>query len=209
VWDHLDGCGPIGSGTGPAYTGIAHGWAGMMHAALVAAEELGTEVPAALPRRLSELADLAQPDGRGVIFPAAVSGPSRSARGRVMPSWCNGAPGQVHLWNAAHRVFGDAAWHDLAVRCAWNAAEAFGGGAGICCGAAGRAFALLNAYRNTSDDAWVRRARTTAARALRQAGEQPGLRYSLYRGDLGLALVLESLDDADDARQPLFEPPAV
>jgi hypothetical protein len=65
-------------------------------------------------------------------------------------------------------------------------------GPGICHGTAGNGYALLAAFARTGDELWLERARRFAVHALEQVergrAERGRGRYSLWTGDLGVAL---------------------
>jgi len=67
-------------------------------------------------------------------------------------------------------------------------------GAGICHGTAGNGYAFLKMYARTGDKRWLERARAFAMHALRQSDQARAAlgrrRYSLWTGDLGLAVYL-------------------
>jgi lantibiotic modifying enzyme len=67
-------------------------------------------------------------------------------------------------------------------------------GSNLCHGTAGNACAFLKLYRRTRDPVWLDRARAFAMHAIAQAGEEASRygqpRYSLWTGDLGLAVFL-------------------
>jgi serine/threonine-protein kinase len=75
----------------------------------------------------------------------------------------------------------------------------------LCCGDAGRAYALLALHRRTGDEAWLPRARTLADRAMAAAGDPASAPPSLYQGPLGVAVLLADLERPEWARMPLFE----
>jgi hypothetical protein len=67
-------------------------------------------------------------------------------------------------------------------------------GASLCHGTAGNGYALLKLYQRTGDRSWLQRARAFAMHALDQSRAAASLfgqhRYSLWTGDLGLAVYL-------------------
>ena len=73
-------------------------------------------------------------------------------------------------------------------------------GSSICHGTAGNGFALLATFARTGDERWLQRARRFAVHALdqvRRARTARGRgRYSLFTGDLGVALYLAACLDA-------------
>src|SRR6185436_6698504 len=66
-------------------------------------------------------------------------------------------------------------------------------GSSICHGTAGSGYALLAVFERTRDEQWLVRARRLAVHALAQAhaarAERGRGRYSLWTGDLGVALL--------------------
>jgi hypothetical protein len=104
--------------------------------------------------------------------------------------WCHGAPGLVtslatlprgdetdELLNAA----GDLVWLAGPLR----------KGAGLCHGTAGNGCAFLALHARTGDERWLDRARAFAMHALEQI-EGSARRYSLWTGDIGVALYLRA-----------------
>jgi len=81
-------------------------------------------------------------------------------------------------------------------------------GAGLCHGTAGNGYALLKAFARTGDERWLDRARRFAVHALAQAErarEEVGRgRYSLFTGDVGVALFAAACLDAE-ARFPVLD----
>jgi len=201
LWAELDRLPPIAAQAVAPNLGMAHGWAGYAYATLRWCRAFGGERPAGLAARLTELAAAAEPWGRGLRWPWNGSGGAGT-----MPGWCNGSAGFVHLWTLAHRELGEARFLDLAAGAAWNAWEGGDTGGGLCCGGAGRAYALLNLSRHLGGDpAWLARARTLADRAalaIRSGSEKPD---SLYKGRIGVALLAADLARPESAAQPFFE----
>jgi serine/threonine-protein kinase len=195
---------PIANCTEFQHLGIAHGWAGVLLALLRWSSVAGQDAPASLRPRLAQLARLAEPTGRGVRWPSLNR--TRSAESYYMPGWCNGSAGMVHLWVAAHRSLGDPDYLDLAESAAWNAWEDPGGATNLCCGLVGRAYAVLEYFRHTRREVWLDRARLLAVRAARTGSTHDGgeARASLYRGQLGLALLAAELEQPVLACMPWF-----
>ena len=67
-------------------------------------------------------------------------------------------------------------------------------GASLCHGTAGNGFALLKLFTRTGDEAWLERARRFAMHAAAQvdAARATAGRFSLWTGDLGTAVFLQS-----------------
>ncbi len=195
--------GPIHDCPDLDYLGAAHGWAGVLYALLTWCQVTAASVPDAIPDRLDQLAALTQPAGRGVWWPARTGLPDPATS--IMPGWCNGSAGQIHLWATAHETFGDDRYLTLAEAAGWHTWEEPGGGASLCCGMAGRAYGLLRLHRHTGDPAWLSRGRILTAAAAAGAEEGP-FPDSLYKGQVGIALLAEELCDPATATMPLFEP---
>src|SRR5207253_10859431 len=112
--------------------------------------------------------------------------------------WCHGAAGIVS-------TVGDLMPLDLATAGAelvWRAGP-IARGSGLCHGTAGNGYALLTLHALTGDELWLDRARRFAMHAIAQVERERG-RYSLWTGDVGVALYLRSCLDAD-ARLPGFD----
>lgn len=177
--------------------GVAHGWAGCLYAALRWYCATGQPPPAQLAARLSALADLARPWGRGLRWTWRDAG--------SMPGWCNGSAGFVFLWTLAHRMLGEDRFRSLAEGAAWNAWEAPESNGNLCCGLAGRAYALLNFYKLDGDAKWLERARELAERAAVAIERSSEPLHSLYKGALGVAVLAADLARPEEAAMPFFE----
>jgi serine/threonine-protein kinase len=193
----------IGEATDPRSLGVAHGWAGVLYAALQWAQVSRSAVPADLHARLEQLADLAQPVGRGLAWPVSARG--RPDSGGMRPTWCNGAAGHLHLWLLAHELLGDPRYLSLARGAAWTVYEAPSSGGDLCCGSAGRAYALLRYFRRDGGQIWLDRANQLADHAAQAIRQHHLRKYSLYRGEVGVCLLAADLGAPDEARMPLFE----
>jgi hypothetical protein len=131
-------------------------------------------------------------DGEHVNWSQSFGAP-RPGRTALLVQHCHGAPGVINcladfpenprwslsgLLNAAAELTG--------------AAGPLAKGPGLCHGTAGNGYAFLKMYGRTQDDKWLDRARKFAMHAIEQstraAKEYRQHRYSLWTGDLGLAV---------------------
>jgi serine/threonine-protein kinase len=177
--------------------GIAHGWAGVLYAALRWCEATAARVPDVVGDRIDELATLA----RTVDGHVSWRGPHDMP---MAGGWCHGPAGYAHLWSAAARVLGDDAHAERALQAAhasWVNRERV---ATLCCGLAGQAYAMLVAHRISGEARWVARAHELAARATREAGTRWCLPNSLWKGDVGIASVIADLERPERSCMPLF-----
>jgi hypothetical protein len=125
-----------------------------------------------------------------------------------MPGWCNGSAGFVHLFTLAHELSGEALYRRLAEGAAWHVWEAPDGNGSLCCGLAGRAYALLNFYRHAGGaggSVWLARARELAEGAATDLAWAVDSPDSLYRGELGPAVLAADLGRPEGAAMPFFE----
>jgi eukaryotic-like serine/threonine-protein kinase len=197
----------IGDGAELTALGMAHGWAGVLYAMMRWCASTGARPPVGLARRLDELAACAEPAGRGMRWAYHTGRGGERVAGYVA-GWCNGSAGFVHLWTLAHRELGRPAYLERAIQSAWHAWEDRESGTSLCCFLTGRAYSLLNLYRHTGDGAWLERARALGARAahevLRRRGTLP-YQWSLYKGDVGVAVLAADLEHPETACMPVYE----
>ncbi len=209
IWGELAAFGPVGTCHELAYLGMAHGWAGILYAVLRWSRSSGQPSPAAVEDRLRELAGCAEQSGRGLQWKWALPLRADEPAG-YMPGWCHGSAGYVHLWTLAHAILGDENYLVLAEGAAWHAWEGADRKCNLCCGLAGRAYALLRMFKHTGERIWLRRAEELAKRAASGIGNSSiaGDRLhanSLYKGDLGVALLIADLAQPASSCMPFFE----
>ena len=173
------------------YLGPAHGYAGNVRAFANRGRT---------PERLADLGPyLLREDGLVNWMPTTESTPEQ-----IRVQWCHGAPGIVS-------TLGKLLDLELAVaggQLTWRAGP-LAKGPGLCHGTAGNAYAFLVLHRRTGDELWLERARAFALHAIGQVERELAAvgrgRYSLFTGDLGVALFLRHLLDGE-ARFPTMGP---
>jgi hypothetical protein len=105
--------------------------------------------------------------------------------GEVRVQWCAGAPGIVT--SAASYL--DEELLLAGAELTWRAGPpGMEKGSSICHGTAGNGYAFLKAFARTGDELWLERARRFAVHALGQVERRGHGRYSLWTGDVGVAL---------------------
>ncbi|HKI02484.1 MAG TPA: lanthionine synthetase LanC family protein [Thermoanaerobaculia bacterium] len=201
LWEEIEALPPIPLCAVRPNLGMAHGWAGYLYASLRWCRAAGRPLPPGLPERLAELASCALPWGRGLRW----RWHAENGDGGFMPGWCNGSAGFVFLWTLAQRMLSGPRYAELAEGAAWNAWEDPGRDASLCCGLAGRAYALLNLHRHGGGPEWLERARDLADRAARAVERRAETPNSLYKGELGVAVLIADLARPEDAAMPFFE----
>ena len=202
LWEEIDELPSIPDCVERPNLGIAHGWAGYLYASLRWCRAAGAPMPEGLATRLAELADRARPSGRGLHWRwYAESGGDVG----TMAGWCNGSAGFVFLWTLAHQILGDPRYREMAGGAAWNAWEAPDPHGTLCCGLAGRAYALLNLWKHGGGDEWLTRARDLAAQAALTIERSAEATDSLYKGEVGVAVLAADLARPEEAVLPFFE----
>jgi Lanthionine synthetase C-like protein len=173
LWPHL---GPI------------HGFAGNVHAlrGFVSAERLSARVNRLLTRT-------ARREGGLVNWPPTDEA-WREVSSKIRVQWCHGAPGII-------ATLGDLMPLELLLaggELTWRAGP-LRKGAGLCHGTAGNGFAFLRLFDLTGDSLWLERARRFAMHAIEQVHRQRAQfgrgRYTLWTGDVGVALYLQACLD--------------
>jgi len=97
-------------------------------------------------------------------WPAGASGAGAACAGPVRAG--EEPPAFMNSWSTGHRArlpvecgssaLGDTAYRDIAAAAAFATYEEPGPNVTLCCGQAGHVFALLNMYRHTQEEAWLR-----------------------------------------------------
>jgi lantibiotic modifying enzyme len=129
-------------------------------------------------------------------WPSRVGG-ELEREGEIRVQWCCGAPGIV----ASASTYLDEELVLAGAELIWRAGpHGPEKGAGLCHGTAGNGFALLKTFERTGDEQWLDRARRFAMRAL----DRTQNRYSLWTGDVGVALFAAECIEAR-ARFPILD----
>ena len=181
-----------------------HGSAGNVQALLRAADLLGHPRRGEIARRGADAAcALARVEGDLANWPASIPPrPLEPTRAAYLVHYCHGAPGFVICLDGVRP--GEHAELDRMLTRAgelvWRAGP-LAKGPNLCHGTAGNGYALLKLWRRTGDARWLERARAFAMHAIEQvraARQRHGLgRYSLWTGDVGVALYLASCLEGD------------
>jgi hypothetical protein len=135
-----------------------------------------------LERETAEvLARTARTDNGGANWPRLAEGDGEDLR----VQWCHGAPGIVT--SAAEYL--DEELLLAGAELIWQAGPpGMEKGSGICHGTAGNGYAFLKVFERTGDELWLDRARRFAVHGVEQVERRGKGRYSLFTGDVGVAL---------------------
>ena len=176
--------------------GALHGFAGNAFPFIRGSRLLPSDLRDESKRRIYEtLNATALAEGDFINWPINVGSTTRSQPLPLFVQHCNGAPGVI---NCMSEFPEDARWpiDSILLRAGelvWEAGPTVKFPS-LCHGAAGSGYSFLNLYTRTRDIRWLDRARGFAMhaidqseRALREYGQR---KYSLWTGDLGLAIFL-------------------
>jgi hypothetical protein len=172
------------------YLGPAHGFAGNVHALR---GYVGEDI---LRARVTRLLERTAGREDGVInWPPTLEEPLSDTPSKIRVQWCHGAPGIIS-------TIGDLIPRELAIGAGeliWRAGP-LRKGPGLCHGTAGNGFAFLRLHDLTGDPRWLQRARRFAMHAIEQVQRQRAAlgrgRYTLWTGDIGVALYLHACVNA-------------
>jgi hypothetical protein len=185
------------------FLGPIHGYVGNVQALLALADPSSRRVLERSARKV--LARTAVVEDGLANWPPIDRPQLESLDGAIRMQWCHGAPGVV---TAAASYLDDELLLGAA-ELTWRAgAHRDERGYSICHGTAGNGYALLKTFARTGDERWLERARRFAVHAHTQMRRQRAARgrgrYSLWTGDLGVALFLADCIDAR-AAYPVLE----
>jgi Lanthionine synthetase C-like protein len=195
LWTHL-----LYGKEAHGYLGPAHGAMGNVLAVMAGGDLLFSAERELLERETNELLRRTAVVEDGLANWPATAGRDLVANDQIRVQWCHGAPGIVT--SASGYLDEDLllAGAELTWRAGPHGDEK---GASICHGTAGNGYAFLKAFGRTGDERWLDRARRFAVHALGQverAREQQARgRYSLWTGDLGVALFAADCVDGTSA----------
>ncbi|AIE83717.1 lanthionine synthetase LanC family protein [Fimbriimonas ginsengisoli] len=194
IWAQLGEMGAVGEDRKIDLLGIAHGWSGLCYGALRWHNATGTPPIDAVQTRLEQLVELAQVYQKGLRWPYSIAHEHSST------GWCNGHAGWVHLWIEAAQTYGDDRYMALAEGAASSTWQDREGIASLCCGSAGKAYALMDMYNVSKDPRWLKRAEQVGMDAI--GSGQTG--YSLYKSMGGIVVMASDLTLPEYACLPMF-----
>ena len=176
--------------------GAIHGFAANAYVMLRGRHLLEPSLADEMLRRIHEtVRATASIEGSYANWPNNVGPTTRLTPLTMVVQHCNGAPGVI---NCLAEFPNDARWpiDDLLLRAGelvWAAGPPIKLPS-LCHGAAGSGYAFLKLYARTGEDRWLERARKFAMHSIGQSDraleEYRQRKYSLWTGDLGLAICL-------------------
>ncbi|XP_032779596.2 glutathione S-transferase LANCL1 [Daphnia magna] len=177
------------------YLGPAHGFAGILYLLLQITDYLEPGVVEDDIRLcLDFLLETRFPSGN---FPSSLD----SERDRLV-QWCHGAPGFIHCFIAAAKVYNSDLYLSAAKQCAdvtWERGI-LTKGVGLCHGISGNALAILHLYKHTKDPVYLYRAYKFSEIVMDDRPHEfrtPDRPLSLFEGTAGVILFLMNLLDPE------------
>ena len=177
-------------GRSSKYLGAVHGFAANIFSVIKGWNLLDASTRSLVQSRASEtLERTARVDNAYANWPAGLGGTG------MLVQHCHGAPGMItclaDLPSGSNPRFDHLL--EQGGELTWKAGP-ITKGSNLCHGTAGNGYAFLKLYRRTGDNKWLERARAFAMHAIEQserhAKDYGQRRYSLWTGDLGLAVYL-------------------
>lgn len=185
--------------------GFAHGWSGVLYTTLQWHMLTGSELPEKFLDRCDELISKMEDKGRGKSYLWISS--EGTSMGSMM-GWCNGATGTLFLFALLYEHFNLPVYQKTVEDLAWEIWDDHSKGIDLCCGAAGKIFALLKAAEVLSDEEiWRERARMLAKIAIingRDLDSEAHPKYSLFKGQLGLSLACQAIVHPPKITMPMM-----
>jgi hypothetical protein len=186
-------------------TGAGHGFAGNAFALLAGRDLLG-ERAEALTSRVGDVLKRSAIESDGLAQWLPLAGVDS---GRRPLQWCHGSPGIVTSLASLPADEQTDRLLAAAGELTWLAGPLVKG-VGLCHGTAGNAYAFLSLYARSRDERWLHRARMFAMDAVADADRRRTAadrgRYTLFTGDIGVALLLRSCLDGDPTFPFLGQP---
>ncbi|WP_026629077.1 protein kinase domain-containing protein [Dyadobacter alkalitolerans] len=201
IWSTIDAYSAVGEKNLINYRGIAHGWAGILYATLKWCKTSGQHLPVRFFERVEQLVSLGIAENGHLRWEISNTEPVS------WTGWCHGSAGYTFLWTALFHFTSDEHYLDLATKTAnhfLNAAEP-GMNGSLCCGRSGECYALLSVYNATKNNFYLTEAKRIAKQMLPHIYSGQMRNHSLYKGNIGAAVLFEELERPEFARMPLFE----
>ena len=180
--------------------GIAHGWAGVLYATLFWCHFSKQSLPDSFIERVINLQICSIKNKESICWPLS------DTDKHSWTGWCNGSAGYVFLWSLLYRHFREEEYISAASQAANHIIGYTGNNiSNLCCGFAGEAYAMLNLFNLTKEDKYLRAAQNIRQKIIGQIELPPLRSNSLYKGDIGLALLFCEMEKPVAAKMPLFE----
>jgi serine/threonine-protein kinase len=184
--------------------GMAHGVAGRLYTILKWCSYKNMMPSKLFFKKLDALIALKIPYGRGSCIPwQGVEQKSFN----TMSGWCNGSSGMAMLLCEVVKITEKKSYLEVAKKFVFHCWEDGSSVANLCCGLAGRAYALAYYSEVSGESIWHRRALLLLNRAIeevQQIDTEEMPKHSLYKGQLGVALATLEIEEQSGYSMPFF-----
>jgi serine/threonine protein kinase len=167
------------------FVGFGHGWAGILYSLLAWGREYNPSLVTEVLPLLTELAAYRTTTRCGAFWPKRFDRPTREGD---VSSWCNGTAGLTLLWSEAFSTTKDPQWLKVAREAATHTLSHHDTSITLCCGLAGRAYALATLFAVSGEEEWLAAAHDCLERAKPEPCHVGGFPHSLFKGYVGLEL---------------------
>ncbi len=178
------------------FTGIAHGWAGLIYAALRWHQAISASIPAWLEIKIQELYDVREEHDSLIIWKNKIN----TRYFHYMPGWCNGGAGFLELFLLAADLFKEAKYIDIAEKIAVDVYYNESMAGDLCCGLAGRSYSLLSLYGATQNEKYYDQAKSLLTKS--QQVNTFLKTDSFFKGKFGLKLLEMEMDKGNKVSFP-------
>lgn len=184
--------------------GIAHGIAGQLYAVLKWHEYKHPKVNKKFFMQLDKLIALTIPYGSGICIPWRSE---EQQNFHTISGWCNGSAGIAMLLCDVVQITQEKKYLPIIEKFIWHCWEDNTTAPNLCCGLSGRAYALAYYGHLSKNPIWQTRAQYLADKAIESnktvnLKEMPA--HSLYKGQLGIALMALEIANTDQISMPFF-----
>ena len=198
--DYMDALQHATLGVVDGFLGMAHGWAGYLYAVVRWRTAILQPLPQQIIKYLDVVARLQEPVGRGAHWPR---NPAETSWG-YLGGWCNGSAGFLQLWLAAYELTGDPTYLELAEKAAWSTWDSMESSVDLCCGSAGRAYALLRHFEATGKREWYDRGTILAEHSVAGAKRLDGTWVGLFKGTIGVLTLASDIVNSHSFSMPFL-----
>ena len=185
--------------------GIAHGVAGQLYVILKWHEYKKMNPSKKFFTQLDTLINLTIPFGSGICIPWRST---EQQSFHTISGWCNGSAGIVMLLCDVVKITQEKKYLSIIEKFIWHCWEDTDTSPNLCCGLSGRAYALSYYALLSNKSIWYTRAQYLADKAI-EASKTVNLdelpTHSLYKGQLGIALMVLETSYTKQIAMPYFD----
>ncbi len=200
LWKQLNEYAPMQQTCPVKYFGMAHGWAGYLYTTLLWCHTAKQDLPFGFENRLQQLQDQA------IITNTFTRWPVSNSNKGSWTGWCHGSAGHVLLWSLLYKHLKDEKYLAIAEQTAQHILQdSNNNNVNLCCGMAGQAYALLGLYNITGNQLYLDHTQKIKQKIMHHVASPVLVNNSLYKGEVGLGVLLVELEKPECARMPLFQ----